>query len=409
MKTWIIEPRDSLIVRDGRPFGLGAGIRARSLDFPFPSTTTGGVRTRAGLNRDGMFDANYITAVKEISIAGPLLVELDKNGGIQDWLMPAPADALIARDETDAGTVQIKPLKPINDSSALINIKKDLLPVGIATSLKAKPLKGPNFWYSMRFKEWLLESEDFVVTPNELGHDGPEKDSRVHASLNEALTTGETGDNNLFQTRGLEFRRGFKNDGLENVNQLALAVFVEDSERAQEIRPGLAPLGGERRLVAWREDVADKTSEIRQCPQEIRSKIISSSCCRLLFLTPAFFQQGFCPEWLMRPRRGVTPVLKAMALNHYQVVSGWDFAKVKTTDDHRTVVGEPKPTRRLVPSGSVLFLELAGDREGISDWIDDTWFRCVSDDDLTGPMDPRKDGFGLAVLGTWDGLPLKME
>ena len=53
MKTWIIEPHDSFIARDGRPFGLIAGVRAASLPFPFPSTTTGGVRTRAGLDAAG--------------------------------------------------------------------------------------------------------------------------------------------------------------------------------------------------------------------------------------------------------------------------------------------------------------------------------------------------------------------
>lgn len=408
MKTWIIEPRDSLIVRDGRPFGVGAGIRARSLDFPFPSTTTGGVRTRAGLNSEGMFDAGLVDAVKEIYVAGPLLVELNMDGEICDWLMPAPADALIAHAESEVEKVQVKSLKPINDPLVLTNIENDLFPVGMATPLKGKPLKGRKFWYRSRIEEWLIEAKDFAIEPNDLGHDGPDKDSRVHASLNEGLTTGETGENNLFQTRGLEFRRSFKTRDLENVRRLALAVFIDESERAQNVKSGLAPLGGERRLVAWREDVNKKTNEIRQCPDEIRTKITSSRHCRLLFLTPAFFEQGFYPGWILHPRNGVTPVLKAIALNHYQVVSGWDFAKVKLQND-KPVVGEPKPTRRLAPPGTVLFLELRGDKKSINDWIDETWFRCVSDDDRLGPMNPRKDGFGLAVLGNWDGIPLKME
>ena len=52
MTTWIIEPHDPLIFRDGRPFGPNPGARAKTLSFPFPSTTTGGVRTRAGLDKD---------------------------------------------------------------------------------------------------------------------------------------------------------------------------------------------------------------------------------------------------------------------------------------------------------------------------------------------------------------------
>ena len=77
MLTWIIEPRDPLIVRDGRPFGPTPGARAASLSFPFPSTTTGVVRTRAGLGPDGKFDTAQIERVKQIAVRGPLLVELN--------------------------------------------------------------------------------------------------------------------------------------------------------------------------------------------------------------------------------------------------------------------------------------------------------------------------------------------
>jgi CRISPR-associated protein Cmr3 len=406
MKTWIIEPRDSLIVRDGRPFGVGSGIRATSLDFPFPSTTTGGVRTRAGLNDDGVFDVNSIDAVKEIGTAGPLLIELDQDAVIRDWLMPAPSDALIVRDESDEAKVQIKCLNPINEAESSTNIEMALLPVGVRTLLRGKPTQGPKFWHWTQFKEWLIESKDFSTSRKALGHDGPDKDSRVHASLNASFTTGATGDNNLFQTRGLEFRRTQDGEKPQSARRLALAVFVQDSAQAQRIKTGLAPLGGERRLVVWREDRGDKAKNILLCPDLIKSKIINSRCCRLVLLTPAFFNQGSNPEWVLQPRKGVTAKLKAIAHNHYLVVSGWDFAKVQIKND-KQIVGEPKPTRRLVPAGAVLFLELDGNN--IGEWIDDTWFRCISDDDPTGPLNPRKDGFGLAMLGTWDGIPLKVE
>ncbi len=406
MKTWIIEPRDSLIVRDGRPFGLG-GIRATSLDFPFPSTITGGVRTRAGLN-NGMFDSSFVAAVKEIATAGPLLVELNASAEIDDWLMLAPADALLEANK-DVTKARIKRLAPIDPSLTLTNIDNGLLPVGITTPLKGKPLaNAPRFWYWTKFRDWLIESKDFSVELKNLGHNGPEKDSRVHASLNEFLTTGTTGENNLFQTRGLEFKRILEADPLSNTRRLALAIFVQDSGRAQMIRSGLASLGGERRLVAWREDRTDKGKDLHRCPNEIKEKIKASGCCRLVLLTPAFFQHGFYPDWILQTRQGITPVLKAIALNHYQVVSGWDFAKVQTKDD-KQIVGEPKPTRRLVPSGAVLFLELGKDQKAISDWIDEVWFTCISDDDPPGPLNPRSDGFGLAMLGTWDGIPVRME
>lgn len=409
MKTWIIEPRDSLIVRDGRPFGLGAGMRATSLDFPFPSTTTGGVRTRAGLDANGFFNVNSINAVKEISVAGPLLVELNKDGDICDWLLPAPSDALLMRDENDDKKADVKRLTPISVSADLTNLDNHLLPIGVVASLKGKPLdEAPRYWRWTRFKEWLSEAKDFSVELKDLGHGGPEKDSRVHAGINDSFTTGETGENNLFQTRGLEFRRILNEEKLERAKRMALAVFVDDNAQAQKINDGLAPLGGERRLVVWRENTKDAAKEIRQCPNEIKTKIIESGHCRLLLLTPAFFKRGSYPEWVLQTRQDITPKLKAIAHNRYQVVSGWDFAKVRTKNG-KQVLGEPKPTRRLVPSGAVLFLELGGDEKSSGDWIDEIWFKCVSDDDPMGQQDFRKDGFGLAMLGTWDGTLLKTE
>ena len=43
-----VEPRDPLMVRDGRPFSVDTD-GARSLDFPPPSVLAGMVRTRVGL------------------------------------------------------------------------------------------------------------------------------------------------------------------------------------------------------------------------------------------------------------------------------------------------------------------------------------------------------------------------
>src|SRR6266700_6893568 len=98
--TWIIEPHDPLIVRDGRPFGPDPSARAISLSFPFPSTTTGGVRTREGLKADGRFDVSQIERVKQIKVRGPLLVQVAPGEDkIERWLVRAPADALLLESE----------------------------------------------------------------------------------------------------------------------------------------------------------------------------------------------------------------------------------------------------------------------------------------------------------------------
>jgi CRISPR-associated protein Cmr3 len=395
VKVWIIEPRDSLIVRDGKPFGLGAGMTATSLDFPFPSTTTGGVRTRAGLDHDGLFDTGLIDAVTEIGIRGPLLAELSPNGDVNDLLLPAPADALLMRYEDNRSKANIKRLAPIDSSPGLTNLENGLRPVGYVQSLKGKPLDNPpRFWRWAEFRQWLAEANDKVVDLNTVGHSGLEKDSRVHVSISDAFTAG---DGELFQTRGLEFRSRGIDDGLSQTKRLALVVFVEDHSQAENIKRGLAPLGGERRVVGWRQDTSANADEIRHCPPEISKAIVETGYCRLVLVTPAFFSNGSLPSKLFQPHTsGVTARLRALTHGRYQVVSGWDFAKVSTKNEKK-IFGEPKPTRRLMPSGAVLFLELDGDEASRRKWVEQIWFACVSDSETD-----NKDGFGLALLGTCD-------
>ncbi len=76
-------------------------------------------------------------------------------------------------------------------------------------------------------------------------------------------------------------------------------------------------------------------------------------------------------------------------------VSGWDLKG-----------GKPKPSRRAVPAGSVYFLRFPeGWGEGeVRAWAERAWFQNLSD----GEQD-RRDGFGLAVLGVWEGKLRRWE
>ncbi len=389
MKTWIIEPRDPLIARDGRPFTADPGARAKSLPFPFPSTTTGTVRTRYGYNKPGNagFDRKLIEEVRSIRVQGPLLVELDKDGEIEDWLLPAPADAVLF----DAGENQahIKQLVPLSLSQGMYtDLPDDLRPVGFAHDDeigKRKPLKdAPRFWKKDKFSDWLCKpGEQQSINPDQLGHSGPVDESRVHVGIN--ADTQAAIDGALFQTSGLEFTRKV------NGRTLRLALAVRTSEALPE---SMAPMGGEQRPSYWRES----SKQFPTCPGDVRARIRSDKACRVVLLTPAHFTAGFRPEWLMQSRDGITPRLIAAAVGRPQVVSGWDYEN-----------GRPKPTRRLAPAGSVYFLKLEGDGD-INRWIDEVWMNCVSDDDKTGnPEQTRLDGFGLAALGVWSGECKEME
>ncbi len=383
MPTWLIEPRDPLIVRDGRPFGPNPGARAASLTFPFPSTTTGAVRTRAGLDANGAFpkgDEQCLKRVKAIGVKGPLLVEMDEQHDVGRWLLPAPADALLLDLDPAVETQAVrKPLVPLaSPAGAESNLPDDLALVGPVHPDPRKPVGGkrlPRFWYWESLAQWLEQPFESEVDLASLGHGGPMPEQRTHVSiLAEAMTAREGA---LFQTRGLEFT-------LKARQRLALAVMTDE-----DLQPGIAPLGGERRLVSWRRSRVEAPA----CPDTVRSAIMRDKHCRVILLTPGDFAAGYRPEWLLELREGVTPVLKAVALPRMQVVSGWDFERQR-----------PKPTRRLAAAGTVIFLKLNDDESAIGNWIDRMWMQCICDAERD-----RKDGFGLAVLGSWSGKPVPME
>ena len=269
MTVWLIEPRDPLIARDGKPFGVG--VRAATLPFPFPSTTTGTVRTHAGLASKGFFDPDtvgLIDKVKQIKVRGPLLVELnsnDVNSAIRTWLMPSPLDAALRRDAVEPDKIVIQRLVPLEVGQGLTNLSQaphggdQLVPVGAPLPDRRKPYDEkdvPRFWQWEQFKQWLLNPDSLTqaaMKPQDLGYPGLHAQMRTHVAIDPQKLTAFDGQ--LFQTRGLEFTHG-KPDDLKDAKRLALAVAVDDAAFPNQLGEGLAPLGGESRIAAWRESTA---------------------------------------------------------------------------------------------------------------------------------------------------------
>jgi CRISPR-associated protein Cmr3 len=421
MTIWLIEPRDPLIVRDGRPFDPNPGARAMSLPFPLPSTTTGGVRTRAGRNPNGMFDLSkeQIEQLKKLEVRGPLLVELTADGSdiaSGKWLLPTPLDALLFApkqqpDSRDNAILkQLVPLQlpegaetdfnqDLNPEDANTNLDQnsykgqELLLIGLVKPDPSKPSKAaPRYWYWNKFQDWLLDPSCLLgeVALFELGHSGPQREQRMHVSIDNERYVAKDGA--LFQTSGLEFTHPSKKheDRLSQAQRLALAIVVDD-HKDFKLQEGLASFGGERRIVNWRRSNSELPACLKECPEKLKTALIEKRACRVVLLTPAYFKLGYYPSWLLKLRAGITPKLRAIAIQRPQIASGWDLA-----------LKEPKPTRRLAPAGTVLFLSLEGsnDPTAISAWIKDVWMQCISDEEQA-----RNDGFGLALLGTWSGQP----
>jgi CRISPR-associated protein Cmr3 len=101
--------------------------------------------------------------------------------------------------------------------------------------------------------------------------------------------------------------------------------------------------------------------------------------------TPAIFRDGWRPSWLdtgVPFEGGPRLQLVGVCIQRWRAVSGWSY---KT--------GGPKAIRRMVPAGGVYFFESTSDDNSA---LASRWLRPVSD----GKQEKR-DGFGLAVWGTW--------
>jgi CRISPR-associated protein Cmr3 len=425
MTLWLVEPRDPLIAREGRPFGPDAGAAATTLPFPFPSTLAGGARSRSAIDENGIFQyerddqmspealqarLKHLEELKAIRIRGPLLVQLpnESNDLAADddaWLVPMPNDAQLLKADSKE-TVLLRRLVPLTPPPgaqtdfAQNEREKQLLLVGQENVTPSGPRKSLShklrYWHWKWFQSWLinpaqLEQEKSMPLAS-LGYEDLVRDYRLHVSMDSEREMGK--DGLLFGTSGLEFTHlGDNEQRLYGARRLALAIDVEDADHGTSLLPGVASLAGERRIVTWRQS----TQHFPTCPVSIKEAIKRDGHCRLVLLTPASFTEGYYPTWLRTTHAqawGVTVKPLAIAVRRPQVVSGWDLA-----------VSRPKPSRRLAPAGTVFFLSVQGDEEAALDaWIEHTWMHCISDDDQD-----RRDGFGLAVLGTWSGQPVAMH
>ena len=399
LKTWLISPRDPLIFRNGKPFTAAPGSRAETLPMPFPGTISGAVRTKAGTDPlSGKFDVERIK--DHYNVQGPLLIELDNFEKVKEWFFPTPADAVFFEsNEKDKGKKvgDCYDLKPMNTPSGIFLDKEDLVLCGFEKNIKAKPFKSPPaFWSWKTLEKWLLQAVSKAEVELEtVGINQLPVQNRVHVAMNNKSQSAKDGA--LFQTSAIEFENKVQNESsLRDVRRFGLAVLTDlnlpDS--------GLGFLGGERRLVDWL--FLETEIPFKSCPEKIRDEIVESGFCRLLLASPAYFNGSSHPSQALQVLETEviigssepTNVLQdtgakiiAMVNNRFQTVSGWDYQS-KT----------PKPTKRLVPAGSVLFLKLSDEREERKLFIERVWMKNIGDD-----FQMCSAGYGLSLLGTWDG------
>lgn len=365
MTFWIVEPRDTLVVRDGRPVADGAG-GMKTLAFPWPSSVAGLARTRAGLSGNGTFGLKVEEALR-IAVRGPYLVDL--TGAKPAFLLPAPQDAIwFDAEPAEERTLRRLRKRPIGER-VLSDLPEslDFVSTQTATPIKGKPMGGPAFWSEDMYLRWLAAPSDDVAIQID-GVPPLVKESRVHVGIEGETQTAEEGV--LYSTQELRLTALPAQAGRTGPRRLGLA-FRCDDERLKVKGPGVVSLGGERRISY----LSPSGLEPPRIPDAVRR--YEGKRLRVLLLTPALFREGFAPASIHGAR------VTAAVVGRPQGISGWDFEKDR-----------PKASRWMAPAGSVYWVEPPAEKRQRQEWIEKVWFEPVS----TEEQDCR-DGFGVAVVG----------
>lgn len=417
-----ITAHDPIIARDGRPFGIGQGIRMRSLDWPYPSVLAGSLRTMLGKMNGGFLRKDVDNLLKDllnILISGPLPLKDTQ------LYLPISKDFLAKKDDKKIEAIPLRPAK-LGDGEVCDFPNSRLLPAMIPETNDNrndddfKPEKLPAFWSCKKMTKWLInpsglnfvlykesekkdddldiecnkkkEKEIWDNDPDFLG--SPEIDERVHTGIDAKTGTAAVEDGLLFMSAGLDLSTN------ESGGSILLAAKIETDNAFEEIIGKLNEIhsfGGERRLVHWSR--ADEPAGWK-CPSEIPKKLeeLNTGKIRMVLATPAIFSKGWLPGWLDSVTlEGIPPKLKddqkfklkliSACTDRWRPISGWS-AEAKSRG--------PKAIRRMVPAGSVYFFE-AKSAEAARDLANSQWLESVCDN----PQD-CKDGFGLAVWGVWE-------
>jgi len=366
--TWLVEPRDPLVFRDGRP--ALDGVPMSCLPFPWPSTIAGLSRTIAGSDEDGVFlfprNATKLRELLEIKVQGPWMVLLSPQGEILDLAFPAPNDCIWFPNPTCSETWKQLPIRPTERKEGeLSNLPGDLSPLEPVEGFPPrKPLKeAPSWWRYKDLKQWLQTSPEQRDVQRGFGLPPLPREERTHVAIDPFERTAI--DGGLFSTESLVFHFPKQEAPLtKEAFNLGIA-FACDHPNLRE-RP--IHIGGERRIsfLRKRDNLLPELPNFKNLGKRLR----------LVLATPAPFEGGF------RPIEIPGATIYAAAVGRPQSISGWDHDK-----------NAPKPCRRMAPAGSVYWIELDDDQNPEA-WVHTHWMQSICE----SPQDQR-DGFGLILIG----------
>ncbi|VTS00801.1 type III-B CRISPR module-associated Cmr3 family protein [Tuwongella immobilis] len=414
--------QDPLVARDGRPFGAGSGTRMKSLAWLSPSVVAGSFRTAWAKHNEienQTFNDALVKKLKAFEIAGVFPMVAD------ELYLPCPNDVVLVpnKDECQPATaVAAKPYSNWPSDGAGCDLPHGIKPVILSPGDAPddfKPESLPKWWPMWAMTQWLLENEVSFLNNSENRYpflDSPHLEERDHVEIEPG--SGAAKDGRLFTTAALNltqmkrYKQKMPSPTKKvecKLNEVKKELPIPESpfvniDLATRVRGTggqpidyLHPLGGERRLVRWHQEATGANPW--GCPADLAAKLKGAPRVRMVLVSPGIFQHGWQPGWLKlegkevkylegtppMPNAKAGPKLRLVGVcnERWKAISGWSYEKNK--------VG-PKAIRRMVPAGAVYFFEVLENREHLPE----LWLESVCDDEQD-----RRDGFGLAVWGTW--------
>ncbi|MFQ5744782.1 MAG: type III-B CRISPR module-associated Cmr3 family protein, partial [Acidobacteriota bacterium] len=371
-------PRDGCFCTDGRGWHTSASGRGHGLDWPWPSTVLGALRTAWGRGEESRtgqtFDRHTWRERTAGVTLGRTLVLRRPPGtpwGREHRLWPKPADAVCM--EGDQKQRRLEPLRPRLPSLGRDDDEaRELLWVPELPS-KKEPLRAEGWWSEDRFTSWLAGGSVPAQDPANLL--ALPRRVQVHVGIRPEQQTADAGVL-------------FSHDVLETLEAGAeWAIGLEGSLPAAGT-PAVVTLGSDRRL-AW----VEVLPELAFDPPETVMQVFRSGSAglRLFVVSPASFQRGWLPDGIRRQGRqfrgqiaGVDGdvVLRAAMVSRPLHVSGWDMA-----------ASAPKSTSRMVPPSAVYFFEREDGRQFGESEARTLWL---------GALGSRtQEGFGRMLPGVW--------
>lgn len=372
-------PRDGFFAKDGRGWHTSTSGRGHGLDWPWPSTVLGALRSAWGRGEETRSNVTFTSDEWRSKTApiqlGRTLVLRRKHGvawRAEDATWPAPLDALWL--EGRRNVYRLDPVPPIaptlgrDDDEAREGLWRPVLDEA------SKPLAGPRWWSSDDFTTWLAGSAVSVQ--------------------GEALTTTRRVQTHVgIRPEELTSEDGvlYSHDVVETLDPGAEWALGVEVALPKGGLPSIVTLGSDSRLAR----VESLPASVFQPPACVLEAFRTPSPgLRLVAATPLCFARGWLPDGLTASGgvyRGHPSgldhevILRAAFVPRPIHVSGWDMAKGKN--------GEPKPTSRMVPPGAVYFFERADGNPFGEEEAKQLWLTALGT--RTG------EGFGRVVPGVW--------